>query len=861
MRVSGMASHSPVRILVGRLSPFLVAALFVFALWLLQRELVHYTYRDVVRAVAAVSDARLFWCVGLTVLAYAVLAGYDAMALSYVRHPLPLRRIAFGSFIAYAFSQTLGFPLLTGGSVRYRLWSSWGLSSGQIGQAVSFIALSFVFGFAAVSGVVFLIEPSGTAAALGFPDAVLRPVGAVSLALVTAYAVWSLRADRPIRVGGWRLSAPGPRLVAAQAGVAALDWALAGAALYVLLPGGHGVSFLAFLGIFLIAQFAGLVSHVPGGLGVVESIMVLLLKPYLPVSTLLGALITYRVVYYLVPFGLGIVLLAMHELRPHAPRVFGAAGAVAGWVPRLVPQVLSGAVFLTGAILLVSGQTPSVPDRFSWLREILPLGVINLSHFVGSLAGVGLLVLAWAIRHRLDAAYGLTVALLAVGIGASVLKGADWEEATVLAIVLGAVLPSRPYFYRKSALSAEPLETGWLLAILLVVGASTWLGIFAHQHWLDRNEEWWRFALSADAPRFLRASVGAVGALLAVGLMRLLRHAPADVGLPSQAEMERAAALVAASSDASANVALVGDKAFLFSESGRGLLMYRVEGRAWVALGDPIGDPADQEELAWRFRQLADRHGGWAVFYEVGADRLPLYIDLGLTLLKLGERGRVSLSDFSLDGPSRRGFRRTQRQMEREGVIFEIIPPDRVPPIIPQLRLVSDGWLREKRTREKGFSLGRFDPDYLERFPIAVARQQGAIVAFANIWTSLPKVELSIDLMRHTPEAPAGVMQYLFTELMLWGRAEGYQYFGLGMAPFSGLEQRSLGSLWAKVGGFMYRHGEHFYNFQGLREYKDKFGPVWEPRYLASPSGLALPRILADVAALISGGMKGVVSR
>jgi phosphatidylglycerol lysyltransferase len=199
--------------------------------------------------------------------------------------------------------------------------------------------------------------------------------------------------------------------------------------------------------------------------------------------------------------------------------------------------------------------------------------------------------------------------------------------------------------------------------------------------------------------------------------------------------------------------------------------------------------------------------------------------------------------------------------MEREGVIFEIIPPDRVPPIIPQLRLVSDGWLREKRTREKGFSLGRFDPDYLERFPIAVARQQGAIVAFANIWTSLPKVELSIDLMRHTPEAPAGVMQYLFTELMLWGRAEGYQYFGLGMAPFSGLEQRSLGSLWAKVGGFMYRHGEHFYNFQGLREYKDKFGPVWEPRYLASPSGLALPRILADVAALISGGMKGVVSR
>jgi phosphatidylglycerol lysyltransferase len=849
------------RILVGRLSPFLVAALFVVALWLLKRDLASYTYRDVVRAVAAASDARLFWSVGLTVFAYAVLVGYDAMALSYIRHPLPFRRIAFGSFIAYAFSQTLGFPLFTGGSVRYRLWSSWGLSSDQIGQAVGFIAFSFCLGLAGVSGVVFLLEPAGTATALGLPDALLRLVGVISLALMTAYVVWSLRGERVMQLGGWRLSTPSPRIVGAQAGVAALDWVLAGGALYVLLPGGHGLGFLVFLGIFLIAQFAGLVSHVPGGLGVVESIIVLLLKPYLPVATLLGALIAYRVVYYLVPFGIGVVLLALHEFRPHAPRMLGVAGAVAGWVPRLVPQVLSGAVFLTGAILLVSGETPGVPARMAWLKELLPLGVINFSHFVGSLAGVGLLVLAWALWHRLDAAYGLTVALLSVGIGASILKGADWEEATALAIVLAAVLPSRPYFYRKSSLAAEPLETGWLLAILVVVGASIGLGMFAHQHWLDRNQEWWRFALSAHAPRFLRASVGVVGALLAVGLMRLLRHAPAQVGLPNQAEMEKAAALVADSSDASANLALLGDKAFLFSASGRGLLMYRVEGRAWVALGDPIGEPTEQVELAWRFRALADQHGGWAVFYEVGADSLPLYIDLGLTLLKLGERAQVSLRDFSLDGPRRRALRRTQRQMERDGVTFEVIPRDRVPAIIPQLRLVSDAWLREKRTREKGFSLGRFDPVYLARFPIAVAQQQGTIVAFANVWTSLSKVELSIDLMRYTPEAPYGVMQYLFTELMLWGQAEGYQYFGLGMAPFSGLEQRRLASLWTRLGGFMYRHGEHFYNFQGLREYKEKFSPVWEPRYLASPNGLALPRILADVAALISGGIRGVVAR
>ena len=134
-------------------------------------------------------------------------------------------------------------------------------------------------------------------------------------------------------------------------------------------------------------------------------------------------------------------------------------------------------------------------------------------------------------------------------------------------------------------------------------------------------------------------------------------------------------------------------------------------------------------------------------------------------------------------------------------------------------------------------------------------------MAFANLWTTLPKTELSIDLMRYRPAAPAGVMLYLFTELMLWGQAQGYQSFALGMAPLSGLESRALAPLWARAGAFMYQHGEHFYNFQGLREYKEKFDPVWEPRYLASPGGLALPRVLANVAALISGGIKGVLAR
>ena len=181
--------------------------------------------------------------------------------------------------------------------------------------------------------------------------------------------------------------------------------------------------------------------------------------------------------------------------------------------------------------------------------------------------------------------------------------------------------------------------------------------------------------------------------------------------------------------------------------------------------------------------------------------------------------------------------------------------------VLPRLREISDAWLAEKATREKGFSLGRFDADYLRRFPTAVVRQGDRIVAFGNVWVTSDKAEVAPDLMRFVPDAPQGAMEYLFIELMLWGAEEGYEWFNLGMAPLSGMEARALAPLWNRINALVYRHGEHFYNFQGLRAYKEKFDPEWSPRYLAAPGGLALPRVIADVAALISGGIVGVVRR
>jgi phosphatidylglycerol lysyltransferase len=343
--------------------------------------------------------------------------------------------------------------------------------------------------------------------------------------------------------------------------------------------------------------------------------------------------------------------------------------------------------------------------------------------------------------------------------------------------------------------------------------------------------------------------------------MRLLRHAEAEPALPTADELERVGALLRSSPDATANLVFLGDKALMFSASGNTFLMYGVEGRSWVALGDPKGPHEEAIELAWRFREEADRHGAWPVFYEVGTENLPLYIDLGLTLLKLGEAAIVPLPTFSLEGGRRKGLRRTIKEVTRNAVTFCVVSPSELAPLLPELKRVSDEWLAEKHTREKGFSLGRFDEAYLSRFPLGVVRRDGIIVAFANLLCSGDGSEVSVDLMRYTPAAPASVMEYLFIELLQWGRDQGFRRFNLGMAPLSGLQNRALAPIWNRAGALLYRHGEHFYNFRGLRQYKDKFDPEWEPRYLASPGGLALPRILASTAALISGGLRGVVSR
>lgn len=852
-----LRARSPVR----KWAPSTLAAiLLVVAFASIHRDLQVFSIAEIIGELASIPGGRVAAALALTLVGYGALAFYDVLGVAHVGAPLSKGRAALASATSYAFSQSLGFPLLTGGSIRYRFYSSWGLEAPDIARIVAFASSGFWLGFLALAGATFqtpsLVLPDG----LSRLQPAVRPLGWLSLAAIIAYLV-ACRTGRAISLGRWTLRAPRLGVAALQIGVATVDWAASAAVLWVLLPAGVAPSLPAFVGVYLVAQVVGVGSHVPGGIGVFEAIVIGLLEPTAADPGLVASLVVFRAIYYLLPLLLATVLLGVLETARRRTWIGRTATVLGEGVSSVVPMVAAGAVFATGGILLASGALPFGRHPLGAGRiDLLP--VVEAAHFLGSVAGAVLLVLAWGLSRRLDGAFHATLVVLGASAVLALLRGAGWATALIPGFVLVGLLPARKEFFRRSSLTVEPLSAEWMLGIGGVVLATGWLGFFAYREVTYSNELWWRFALDEDAPRFLRGAVGGSLILLVFAVARLLRPAPPremdGAERPSSAIRE----IVAASAESRAHLALLGDKRFLMSASGRSFIMYGVQGRAWISMGDPVGDPAEVRELVWSFRDRVHLYDGWTVFYQVAPTHLSTYVDAGLGLIKLGEEAIVDIPAFSLEGSARSALRRTIRKLEREGARFSVIPAASVPPLLPRLRNVSERWLADRSVREKRFSLGSFSEGYLASTPMALVQVGDRIVAFANLWEGAPGSELSIDLMRYDPDAaPVDTMLYLLTQSMLWAGQRGYRRFSLGMAPLSGLEGGPLGTFWSRLGSAVFRYGEHFYSFQGLRAFKEKWNPTWEPRYVASPGGAAIPAVLTDVSLLISGGVIGMLSR
>jgi len=839
-----------------RITPYISIVMFLAAIFIVHHELKLHTITEIVTGLAQVPRPLILLGVLLTGINYLFLTGYDFLALRYLGKTVARQKVILASLISFSISNNTGQALISGSSMRYRFYSLWGLSGMDIIKFSLFISLTYVLGATTLFGI---STVTGTQLTVG-GSPMAHTIRWLSWAVLAALAVyWSilLMKKKPFIIRGMELSLPGPGLSLAQTIVAMLDLVLSSLILYIFLQVHLDIGFHSFLAVYITAQILGLFSQIPGGLGVFEGSFLYLLEGSIPASTVFAALLVFRFVYYFVPLVLAGAGLLTYELMQHRTLAKENAQAALGYLSRGIPHVFSILLVLSGGLLLVSGSTPMDRGALKWLYETLPLSVVETSHMIGSIVGLLMLFMARAVRLRIDAAYFSILALLTLGGIASLLKGFDWQEALVMGVLMIFFLPSRRFFYRKSSLLSIPFSWSWLAFVSVVLIGSVWIGLFSYKHVEYTHDLWWKFAYKSDAPRFLRSSLMIAVMVLSFCVYRLFRVRPEQGHLPTQKEIDELEPIIHSTRETQSHLALVGDKTILWGQDRESFLMYGTTAKYWIAMGDPVGKIQDHESLAWQFREMADKGGARVAFYQVSKDNLPLYLDLGLVLIKLGEEARVPLQDFDLKGGKRSGLRTTNNKFSKLGLAFDILERYQVKARMAGLRQVSEAWLKTRKADEKGFSLGFFSEDYLCRSRCGVITQGETILAFANLWETSNKEEMSIDLMRYTPEAPGGIMEFLFIQLMIWGRTQGYQWFNLGMSPLSGLEKHPLAPLWHKIGNAIFKYGDNFYNFEGLHAYKEKFDPVWQPRYLAAPA-LTAPSVLLNVTGIVAGSWKGI---
>ncbi|WP_431282886.1 lysylphosphatidylglycerol synthase domain-containing protein [Humitalea sp. 24SJ18S-53] len=597
-------------------------ALLVGAIFVVQREFRSLKVSDITAALEAIPNHTLWVAAGWTVLAYAVLTIYDRLGSVYAGKPVSYSRTSLASFCAYTLAHNIGFAAVSGAAVRYRFYAAWGLTPVEIAKVIAFTSLTFGLGGFALGGLVLVLEPEvvpylGT----NLPHWAMQSVGVAMWCIVAAYLLLS-RVKPHFIAFGHQIDLPGFRMALFQTLLASVDVAVTAMIFYALLPPAEGLTFIRFLGIYVASYTGGLVASIPGGIGVFDGAILLGLSPYLPTAEVVGALLLFRLYYYIIPLFLAGGLFIAFELGQRRT-LLARIGPMARITESFEVPVLAGLTGLGGLILLFIGALPVKGTLMeAWAGHI----AAGASHFASSLLGSLLLVAAYGLVRRLRLAWGVGLFLLLSGAFAIWLRGEAWWLWGAFIFVAALLAATRRGFYRDAGVLAEPVSPGSAAALAAGAACAVTLALVAYGGPV-REESWWQVVMAEDAPDSLRFTVGLCAVMLLYAALRLLR--PARI------------TPVPWDDEARARFAALGGKpptgadAALFLDNGRGALAFVKRHDVWIAIGDPVGDAT---AVIWRFRDLCERNAVDPAFFDVREADLRIYGDLGLVPVAIEER-------------------------------------------------------------------------------------------------------------------------------------------------------------------------------------------------------------------------------
>jgi phosphatidylglycerol lysyltransferase len=810
--------------------PFVVAGILIAASW---SDLGKIQYRQVREAIRGQEMGWLAVAGILTILNLAVMGLYDVICLR--ESHVPVKSRWWIGTLAFAWSNFLTLGPLAGPAIRFWLYRPAGVNFSLLRETIVLIATGFGagLGFWLIAGHV-PIPGSGIPALAG-------RIGVVILLAFLA-GVIAGRAKNWHRFPSWvhEFRVPWTKLFL----LGALDWLLACAVFAaVLRAGGLEIQLTSVARLFFAGQGIGLISLIPGGLGSADAFW--LSKMDLHVGRVMAGLLTYRMLYYFLPWSAATLLLLRRAVHGH---VRWAAAARA---------LVATAVVVSGIVILVSAATPGIAERMRLLQETLPMALLESSHMATGIIGLLLLVLARGLMKGYRDAFRATLLLLLAGAAGSMLKGLDFEEAIILTLTASLLWTHSNLFSLPSRAGGTAIAI--LVPVVIAICTFAAIGFTSYNGRSAPGPFWVHFGHIGFTARFVRTlSIMMLSGLL-IAIVRVIRM-PHGYAPPSDEEASGALDIHCRLGKGTTALMLAnGDKSIEFWEDA-GFCLYRTTGSFMIVFSDPTIPPGTERRFMKSMLQRAAERDRTLIFYQVSSHWIPVLHDFGYSFFKLGEEAIVDLGAFNIQGNKGKFMRNVLNRFGGEGYEFTVAAPDQVRPWLPQLRQISDEWLRSKRMREKQFSIGHFDPRYLATFPCALVRDKtGKIVAFANLLLCPGGEELSVDLMRYLPECPNGVMDLLFLKLFEWGKERGYKTFNLGMAPLATVGEARQARLGERLAKILFQYGEHWYNFRGLRLFKEKYNPRWAPRYLAYPAFSMLPRAIAHVSMVISGGWRNVV--
>ncbi len=603
---------------------------------------------------------------------------------------------------------------------------------------------------------------------------------------------------------------------------------------------------------FIVAACAGIVSMLPGGIGSFD-LMYLLGMEGLGVSSELTLLILllYRISYFIIPALIGLLSILLYfweELNQKLNRI-----------PELIVQnishwLLTAFVFLSGVILLLSAAVPGVLERIKLVNQILASPMMSLSHELTVGFGISLLILTRGILYRVKWAYHLTMITLVAAAVFSLSKGFDYEEAIFVLVVAFILLLSKKRFYRENfvhtwrKIFTDLFLILFILSLFILIGyanlpsAHFKIPIALRPFFMTESTDLIKSAITGVILAFLLMTVGYV--------LNRPRHFPFEGSRYYEREIKEH--LEKYEGTVLSHLIFLHDKYIFWNEQKTVMFSFQKASDKLIVLGDLVGEKAHIPKAIEEFHDRANLYGFTPVYYQITTKMFPYLHENGYDFFKLGEEAFVDLQSFNLSGKKMKNLRANKNKLEKEGFSLRVIKPPHTLDFINSLKPLSDQWLNGRK--EKGFSLGCFNPIYLSAVPIALIEDaEGQVVAFSNLMPAYDDDHMvSVDLMRYGSNAPNATMDYMFIKLFEWCKEENYQQFNLGMAPLANVGLSKYSFLTEKIAYQIFLYGHVVYHFKGLKRFKEKYADRWEPKYLALRKKASLPITMAQVTMLIS---------